>query len=168
MLQGIMPLVDVAHAAHKSDSLFGLTTNGNHPAELKALLDLGQVDAVFIDVKAPDQNYSYAIGGNDGSAIAKRVHQSIRQACAAKAYGRCKYVEVRTTVFDGMNSRESDHKGIVSRMHKNVDKIFLQQGRPELGEPYRCESLKWTTPTREKLEQLCRIYREKGFDAEVR
>jgi pyruvate formate lyase activating enzyme len=52
-------LPEVLRALRHGGFLIKLDTNGSHPAMLRRLIDLGLVDAVFMDVKAPPTSDQY-------------------------------------------------------------------------------------------------------------
>lgn len=115
----------------------GVQTNGSFPERIIAFFDddgRAPLDALMIDVKG---SYSDNIGFmrytksdvyDEWSAM--KPYVTAHMASELRADGRLEYVEVRTTLFPGMDDG-TDMQALFQKIGY-PDAYVLQQGRPEL------------------------------------
>lgn len=113
----------------------GLETSGCYPDRLRALLEDGLVDKVFLDIKAALQDHSYE-RATGFVGVAARVKESLRicMECGVP-------LEVRTTVFPEMPAASEliEIAGMLSELKKEfsknrLERMVLQQGQPRKGD----------------------------------
>lgn len=103
-----------------------LDTNGSNPEMLEKLFKLKLVDYVAMDIKAPKEKYTKAIGfeGASGYYLVDKIEKSI----ALLKNNSIDY-EFRTTVVPGIHTKEDI--SAISQWLKPAKKYFLQTFRPE-------------------------------------
>jgi pyruvate formate lyase activating enzyme len=140
----------------------GIETCGFYPDVLRDLLEADLVDHVFLDVKAPlaDPEYARATGREE---VAPRVEECLKNCLSLDVP-----LEVRTTVFPEMPSREE--VGTIGELLRNLDihKLTIQQGRPREGEepfdPVSAGELRDLAEAVKKLIGIEAEYRSRGDD----
>jgi len=148
---------DIAGFAKEVGLKVGVETCGFYPHVLKDLLEADLVDNVFLDVKAPlaDPEYARATGRE---GVAPKVRECL-ETCLHLSVP----LEVRTTVFPEMPSREE--VGTIGELLRNlgIKSLTIQQGRPREGEePFD------PVPARELRDLAEAVKRLIGIDAEYR
>ena len=106
--------------------LIKLDTNGNHPDELKKILEEGLVDYVAMDVKNSPERYGETIGlpGFDISRIRESIEYLISNGKSQDDAAGFDY-EFRTTVVKQFHNEDS-FKGI-AQLIKGADRYYLQE-----------------------------------------
>lgn len=106
--------------------LIKLDTNGNHPDELKKILEEGLVDYVAMDVKNSPERYGETIGlpGFDISRIRESIEYLISNGKSQDDAAGFDY-EFRTTVVKQFHNEDS-FKGI-AQLIKGAGRYYLQE-----------------------------------------
>ena len=155
---------NIARLAKELSLKVGIETCGFYPNVLKDLLEAGQVDHVFLDVKAPltDPEYARATGREN---VAPRVRECL-ETCTRLEIP----LEVRTTVFPEMPSREE--VGTIGELLRTlgITNLTIQQGRPREGEetfdPVPAKDLRDLAEAVKKLIGIEAEYRARGDDGD--
>lgn len=153
---------DIAGFAKELGLKVGVETCGFYPDTLRDLLEADLVDHVFLDVKAPltDPEYARATGR---SGAAPKVEECLKTCLALNVP-----LEVRTTVFPEMPTREE--VGTIGELLRNlgVRNLTIQQGRPREGEepfdPVPAKDLRELAEAVKKLIGIEAVYRARGDD----
>lgn len=95
-----------------------LDTNGNHPEQLKYVVEQGLVDYVAMDIKNGPERYSETTGipGFDMGAV--------RESAAFLLEGKTEY-EFRTTVVDELHDEQSFYS--IGEWIRGAEQYFLQK-----------------------------------------
>ncbi|MDD5738574.1 MAG: anaerobic ribonucleoside-triphosphate reductase activating protein [Candidatus Pacebacteria bacterium] len=103
-----------------------LDTNGSSPEMLEKLFKLKLVDYVAMDIKAPKEKYTQAVGfeGTTGNYLVDKIEQSINILKNSNIDH-----EFRTTVVPGVHTKEDIVK--IAHWIRPAKKYFLQKFRPE-------------------------------------
>ncbi len=103
-----------------------LDTNGSSPEMLENLFKLKLLDYVAMDIKAPKEKYTQAIGfeGSSGYYLLDKIEKSM----SLLKNGTVDY-EFRTTVVPGVHTKEDIIK--IAHWIRPAKKYFLQKFRPE-------------------------------------
>ncbi|MFH0739766.1 MAG: anaerobic ribonucleoside-triphosphate reductase activating protein [bacterium] len=103
-----------------------LDTNGSSPEMLENLFKARLIDYVAMDIKAPKEKYTQAVGfeGSSGYYLVDKIEKSI----ALLKSGAIAY-EFRTTVVPGVHTKEDIIK--IAHWIRPSEKYFLQKFRPE-------------------------------------
>jgi len=140
----------------------GVETCGFYPNVLRDLLEARSIDHVFLDVKAPlaDPEYSRATGREN---VAPKVRECLETSLQLGVP-----LEVRTTVFPEMPSREE--VGTIGELLRTlgISRLTIQQGRPREGEepfdPVPAKELRDLAEAVKKLIGIEAEYRVRGDD----
>jgi len=116
----------LARFAHSKGHNVGVQTNGYYPDRIADMIDMGLVDQVCMDVKAPFADYERVCGID----AVDRVIQSLDVIGCAPID-----VEVRTTVFPGFVGSPDEILSIATSIREIAGDIryVIQQGLPENG-----------------------------------
>ncbi len=138
--------------------LVGVHTNGAYPDRIEEMANAGLADAVFMDVKAPLEYGPYrAACGDMDRSLFEAVGRSLALCCELRKSGKIRFLEARTTVFQGISDKPDDIVKI-ARSAECADAYVVQQGRPEVAMD---ERLKATEAVhRNRLVELARAARE--------
>tara|TARA_Y100000310_G_C20689511_1_gene821292 strand:+ start:1042 stop:1737 length:696 start_codon:yes stop_codon:yes gene_type:complete len=98
-----------------------LDTNGSNPKMLGQLIDDKLIDYVAMDIKAPKEKYSKAIGKNVSLSNIEKSIKLLKQ-------GKVDY-EFRTTIVPAFHKEKDIFK--MARWLWGADKYYLQNFRPE-------------------------------------
>lgn len=132
-----------------------LDTNGNHPKELRQVLEAGLADYVAMDVKNSVEQYALTAGVK--ALDISRIQESI----ALLIGGKAEY-EFRTTVIAQLHDAES-FRGI-GPMIEGAKRYFLQAFADR-------ESVRYagfTAPSKEELEEYARIVQPFVREVQIR
>ncbi len=111
-------LIEFIEKVRELGFLIKLDTNGSNPKMLKQILDLGIVNYVAMDVKAPLKKYELIAGVKvDEKAIASSIGLIMKKAPE---------YEFRTTVFPALKEQDFHEIG---ELIKGAEKYYLQQFR---------------------------------------
>jgi pyruvate formate lyase activating enzyme len=140
--------------------LVGVHTNGAYPDRIEEMANAGLLDAVFMDVKAPLEYgpYREACGDMDMSLF-EAIRRSLALCCELRRSGKIRFMEARTTVFQGICDKPDDIAKI-ARSAECADAYVVQQGRPEVAMDDRLKATE--ALHRNKLLELARAAREKS------
>jgi pyruvate formate lyase activating enzyme len=152
----------IAGLAKELGLKIGVETCGFYPNVLRELLESGHIDHVFLDVKAPltDPEYARATGRKN---VAPKVEECLKTCLQLSVP-----LEVRTTVFPEMPSREE--VGTIGELLRNlgIGALTIQQGRPREGEepfdPVPAKDLRDLAEAVKKLIGIEAVYRARGDD----
>ena len=119
-------LAEVMKKIRDMGFLIKLDTNGNHPDELKKILEEGLVDYVAMDVKNSPERYGETIGlaGFDISRIRESIEYLISNGKSQDDAAGFDY-EFRTTVVKQFHNEDS-FKGI-AQLIKGAGRYYLQE-----------------------------------------
>lgn len=119
-------LAEVIKKIRDMGFLIKLDTNGNHPDELKKILEEGLVDYVAMDVKNSPERYGETIGlpGFDISRIRESIEYLISNGKSQDDSAGFDY-EFRTTVVKQFHNEDS-FKGI-AQLIKGAGRYYLQE-----------------------------------------
>ena len=132
-----------------------LDTNGSFPKRLKAILDMGLLDYVAMDIKASPKNYKKAtekkVNLNDIEKSIKLIHKS-----------KLPY-EFRTTIVSEIHTVEDivTMRDWVLKLLKESPKTFYLQGFKNSGKCINEKYLKESSVSEEYLNELKKILKEK-------
>lgn len=129
-----------------------VNTNGSRPKVIKKLIDLGLIDQIALDLKAPlkPEIYGRMVGLIDqGRSIVSLVKESLEICLGAPIT-----LEVRTTIVPTLNDRE-EYVSEIARAVKGCHRYILAQYRPE-GDILDPSFKNMKPPTRERLMVLAK------------
>lgn len=132
-----------------------LDTNGNHPEELKSLIEQGLLDYVAMDIKNSLPKYGLTIGIQDIDTT------GIRESVSLLLQGKCDY-EFRTTVVKGLH--ELEDFTLIGKWIEGAKRYFLQQFVQRDSVPDR----DLQSPDKEELDTYLREVRKYVPNAELR
>ena len=106
-------------------SIVKIDTNGSYTDNLAKILD--SVDFISMDIKAPFEKYSQAIGVSDAYIIIENVKKSLELLKKVKTLK-----EARTTIVPGLNDSEEDMEKLSQIVKDHKFNLYtLQQFRPK-------------------------------------
>jgi pyruvate formate lyase activating enzyme len=143
--------------------LVGVHTNGAYPDRIRDMVNEGLLDAVFLDIKAPLEPEAYA-AASGGAGILKDVGRSLALCCGLRKENKLRFLEARTTVFNGIADGPEDVKKIASAI-ECADAYVIQQGRPEAAADERLKATE-AVPRKELLE-LAKVGRQYVGDVKI-
>ncbi|MHC1569651.1 MAG: anaerobic ribonucleoside-triphosphate reductase activating protein [Candidatus Syntropharchaeales archaeon] len=120
------PLLRLASFAKSLGLEVGIETSGFYPYRIKKLSDMGLIDALFLDIKAPLSNpelYRRITGRKD---VVKHVKASLDHALHAGFD-----LEIRTTVFKGLVGADEIEE-IARSLSGFRGTYVIQEGVPDL------------------------------------
>ena len=132
-----------------------LDTNGNHPGELKALIDQGLLDYVAMDIKNSLPKYGLTTG------IPEFDTSGIRESVSLLLRGKCSY-EFRTTVVRGLH--ELKDFTLIGKWIEGAERYFLQQFVQRDSVPDK----ELEAPDREEMDSYLKEVRKYVPNAELR
>jgi pyruvate formate lyase activating enzyme len=149
---------EITECLKTTNTLIGVQTNGIETGALDGLTRLRLIDAVFLDIKAPLtlEKYQNVSPGITQEAI-DHIGASLHRLAQRRLLKLIKYLEIRTTVFQGMNDTSEDIATIMKCLNY-CDAFVLQQGRVELAPD---QTLKMVS--REDLLKLAKKVKKKNL-----
>ncbi len=110
-------LADILGKVKELDLKVKLDTNGNHPRELKSLIDMGLADYIAMDVKSSLDDYGAAVGLKAFNTDKIKESIDIILSCGIEH-------EFRTTVVSELHNEKTIED--IARMIKGCQRYFLQ------------------------------------------
>ncbi len=164
-------LIKMCKLLKKEGVKIKLDTNGYYPKRVNELIDMGLLDFVAVDIKAPftPEKYVRAVGleGVDGVRDGKELIKRVAATLEIIASSGIDF-EPRTTVVPGLVYKKDDILAIANFLRdKGFDYYVLQQFRPENGCLER-EYENYAAPPRDYLFDVGREVREIVPDVLIR
>jgi len=120
------PLLHLCRWSRRAGFSTFLNTNGSNPAVIEKLAELGGLDYVALDVKAPlvPSRYARVSGLQGGESVVLGITRTL-EVCSRMGIP----VEARTTIVPGLIDAEEDVRSI-ARAVKACDSYVVQQFYP--------------------------------------
>lgn len=124
-------LAELLKKLHLQGVSIKLDTNGFYPNRLRKIIQMGVIDYIAMDIKAPlnPEQYSRVTSRNDGEAVVEKVKECLRIISHSKIP-----FEPRTTVVPNLIEKMEDIEAIALALREyGFDFYVLQQFCPNNG-----------------------------------
>ena len=148
-------LADILRKVKELNLKVKLDTNGNHPRELKSLIDMGLADYIAMDVKSSLDDYGAAVGLKAFNT--DKIKESIDIILSAGIEH-----EFRTTVVSELHNEKTIED--IARMIKGCQRYFLQSFKESEAVPVKGLH----SCTKEKMERFADVAGKYIANVEIR